>query len=136
MRVGEGGAGRRTGRRERKKSARPKERAARKNRPARPAPPRLTADETGGAGKGDLTLTHSPSPSLSPRLVSRALRSLGSALKSSLGAGKRPPTPAAAFEGYGKVVLALDDLAYEGVLDVTGREGRERAARLRGGAEA
>jgi len=133
MRVGEG-AGRRTGRRERKKSARPKERAARKT--ARPAPPRLSADETGGAGKGDLTLTHSPSPSLSPRLVSRALRSLGSALKSSLGAGKRPPTPAAAFEGYGKVVLALDDLAYEGVLDVTGREGRERAARLRGGAEA
>ena len=53
-------------------------------------------------------------------------------LRLALGAGKRPPTPAAAFEGYGKVVVAVDDLAYEGVLDVTGREGAARAARLRG----
>ena len=67
--------------------------------------------------------------------VSRALRSLGTALKAALGAGKRPPTPAAAFEGYGKVVLALDDLAYEGVLDCTDAKGAARAARLRGGVD-
>ena len=52
--------------------------------------------------------------------------------QASPGAAPEPPTPAAAFEGYGKVVVAVDDLAYEGVLDVTGREGAARAARLRG----
>jgi hypothetical protein len=76
---------------------------------------------------------HTPRPPTPPSSsVSRALRALGAALRLALGAGKRPPTPAAAFEGYGKVVVAVDDLAYEGVLDVTGREGAARAARLRG----
>jgi hypothetical protein len=81
-------------------------------------------------GVREQRLTNRTPPSLPT--VSRALRSLGAALRAALGAGKRPPTPAAAFEGYGKVVLAVDDLAYEGVLDVTSKEGAARAARLRG----
>ena len=63
--------------------------------------------------------------------LSRALRCLAAALRDGPGRGK-PLTEGAALEGYGGVIMALDGVAYEGVLEAGAPGGEARAARVRG----